>query len=190
MKYFLQICLTLTIIIGCIQPGIVVAVEDEKKESYQTAELVHEIRVEKIDDRSDRLNKFLKSRNSPMADSASYFVEEADRLGIDWKLVPAIAGNESYFGSYIPENSYNGWGWAVWTGWSYGAAFKNWNDGITTVAEGLKENYLKQGLQTVEQIGTRYAADPQWAWKVNHFMEEIERYDPYTVKEKELALLL
>lgn len=135
--------------------------------------------VEKsIDRRAEKLEKYLRSKNSPMASAARHMVNEADRLGLDWKLVAAISGNESYFGQLIPYNSYNAWGWAVYTGQSYGANFDNWEHGATTVSEGLKENYVNDGLTTVEQIGRRYAADTAWAVKVQHFMDDIEAFNP------------
>lgn len=189
MKHLFQILLSIAIVVVCISPLPAYA-SDDVKQTYQTAQLVPEIRIGKIDNRVIRLKNYLKYHASPMADSASSFVKEADRLGLDWKLVAAIAGNESYFGWYIPEDSYNGWGWAVWTGMSYGAAFQSWDEGIRTVSEGLKENYIDQGLTTVDQIGQKYAADPGWAWKVNHFMEEIERFDINAANKQDLALAL
>ena len=189
MKYLKQAFLYAIITVLYISPLCVYA-SDETKQTYQTAQLVPEIRMGKRDDRVVRLKRYLQSHASPMAGSASVFIKEADRLGLDWKLVAAIAGNESYFGWYIPENSYNGWGWAVWTGMSYGAAFKNWEEGITVVSEGLKSDYIDQGLTAIDQIGQKYAADPEWSWKVSHFMKEIEQFDMSAQKEQQLALAL
>ena len=137
---------------------------------------------------SSEYQKYLESKGSPMSEAAEAFITEADRLGLDWRLVVAISGNESYFGKRIPYNSYNAWGWAVWTGMSYGANFDNWEDGIRTVSEGLKFNYIDDGLTTVEKIGRRYAADPGWAWKVNHFLADIERFKPSPSDQFDLML--
>jgi hypothetical protein len=163
---------------------------DLSKETYATASLVMEERIEPIDTRSERLEKYLQSINSPMALSAKQFVEQADKYQLDWKLVAAIAGNESYFGKFIPYNSFNSWGWGVWTGMSYGTNFTDWNHGIATVSEGLKKNYIDMGLTTIENIGRKYAADPQWSWKVRHFMNEIEAFNIYQKDERLLALAL
>jgi len=189
MKYLIRAFLCLMVMSGLVCPSRVYAFE-EMKQTYQTATLVNEILTEPIDNRGERLEKYLSSHNSPMAQAASYFVKEADRLGLDWRLVAAISGNESLFGWYIPYNSYNGWGWGVWTGTNYGANFQNWEEGITAVSEGLKTDYIDQGLTTVDQIGQKYAADPEWAWKVNHFMDEIEAFNIYTMDERLLALSL
>jgi hypothetical protein len=188
MKYLIRAFLYLTVVSAIVSPLKVRAFE-ETKQTYQTATLVKEIKTETIDNRAERLEKYLSFQNSPMAESASDFVKEADRLGLDWRLVAAISGNESLFGWYIPENSYNGWGWGVWTGTNYGSNFQNWEEGITAVSEGLKSDYIDQGLTTIDQIGQKYAADPEWAWKVQHFMDEIQVFDPYAGDETHILAL-
>ena len=107
-----------------------------------------------------------------------HFVAEADRLGLDWKLVAAIAGVESTFGHRVPRNSYNAWGWGIFTGKQDGIHFATWADGITTVSEGLKNRYVNRGAKTIEQIGRIYAASPTWSRKVNFFLAKIEAFVP------------
>lgn len=155
-----------------------------EKESVATASLsMREVEATKTaDTRVLKLEKYLESKDSPFAHDAKHFVEEADRLGLDWKLVAAIAGNESYFGQLIPYNSNNAWGWAVYTGMSYGANFVDWKEGVTIVSEGLKENYIGEGKVTLTDIGSKYAADPMWANKVAHFMNEIDEYTPADIE--------
>lgn len=165
-------------------------IQAEEKEAGATAELADNSVLAvfpSVDKRVIRLKKYLESVSSPMTESASHFISEADRLNLDWKLVAAIAGNESYFGRYIPSNSFNAWGWAVWTGRNYGAAFTGWNDGITTVSEGLRYNYIDKGAVTIEQIGRIYAADTNWAYKVRHFMDQIEAFE--VIDSDQLALV-
>jgi len=140
------------------------------------------------DERVKKLKLFFESKQSPFANSAEHFINEADRLEIDWKLIPAIAGNESYFGQHIPANSFNAWGWAVFTGMRDGRHFASWEDGITVVSEGIKHNYIDKGAIAIEQIGRKYAADPRWAAKVSFFMKQIDEYSPQTSNELELML--
>jgi len=189
MKYLLQAFLCLVALSTLIWISQVFASENINQ-TYQKTQLIRDIHTEKVDTRIERLKKFLEMHNSPMADSASHFVEEADRLNFDWRLVAAISGNESYFGWYIPYNSFNGWGWAVWTGTSNGANFQNWEEGITVVSEGLKSDYIDLGLTSVEQIGQKYAADKEWSRKVNQYMEEIESFSVYEKDEPTLAFSL
>lgn len=144
--------------------------------------------VIKADPRVRLLEAYLTSHSSPLIDSAGHFVAEADRLKLDWKLVAAISGVESTFGKHIPTGSFNAWGWAVFTGQSWGASFSSWNDGITQVSEGLKYNYIDRGAETVEQIGRIYAASPAWPWKVRFFLSEIEGFVPKNPQQLDITI--
>src|SRR6266567_2615698 len=88
------------------------------------------------DNRTQILRLYLKQYNSPLADHAQTFIEQADANHLDWKLVVAISGVESTFGEAIPPYSYNAWGYNV-----YGTnvrRFDSWNDGITVVSHDLR----------------------------------------------------
>ena len=61
--------------------------------------------------------------------------------------------------------------------------FKTWDEGIDTVAKGLKNGYIKKGALTVEDIGPIYSESPTWAVRVNYFVNQFE-------KEEEKMLLL
>jgi hypothetical protein len=141
-----------------------------------------------VDKRVDHLKAYLESHNSPMADQAHVFIREADRNGLDWKLVAAIAGTESTFGKHIPPGSYNGWGWGIPTGAQSGIGFKNWEQGITTVSEGLKKNYVDRGAITIEQMGRIYAASPRWAGNVRFFIQKIEAFTPVGPEHLEVSI--
>lgn len=130
------------------------------------------------DSRVLQLQAYLDSHNSPLTDDADFLITEADRLNLDWRLVAAIAGTESTFGKHIPSNSYNAWGWAIYTGMQDGKHFASWKDGITTVSEGLRYRYIDRGAKTIEQIGRIYAASPRWPTNVHFFLKEIELFKP------------
>lgn len=134
------------------------------------------------------LTKYLEAKNSPLSDYAAVFVGEADRLNINWKLVAAIAGVESTFGKHIPTNSYNAWGWGVFTGQQDGIHFTGWDDGIRTVSEGLKYNYIDKGRTTVDQIGRIYAASGTWSQKVKWMLSDIESFSPNTPQALEVTI--
>lgn len=121
------------------------------------------------------VDNFLAKHASPMQGMGKTFVFIADKYGIDWKLLPAIAFQESNLGKKIPKNSYNAWGWAVYTGANSGAAFDSWEHAIETVARGIKEKYIAQGLTTPEAIMTKYtpSSDGSWAYAVRFAMEEM-----------------
>lgn len=132
--------------------------------------------IEITDSRITKLEAFLTAYNSPLAADAGHFVKEADRLGLDWRLVAAICGVESTFGKHIPANSYNGWGWGVFTGTNDGVHFSSWKDGITQVSEGLKYRYIDKGATSIDAMGKIYAASPTWSMKVKFFIEKIDAF--------------
>jgi hypothetical protein len=144
--------------------------------------------AKEVDNRAEILQGFLESYNSPMAPYAQTFIDEADKNDIDWKWVPAIAGVESYFGQQIPPASYNGWGYGV-----YGnnvRRFASWEDGIAVVSSALRSDYMdKWGATNIQQVGSKYAADPRWAVKVQNFVNLLDAYEKKNTK-KELSLSL
>ena len=102
------------------------------------------------------------------------FVMDADAYDIDWRLVFSIAGVESGFGKRVPYNSYNAWGWGVFTGQKTGAGFTSWQHGIRIVTAGLRERYIDRGRQSLSDIGAIYAADGNWSGKVQFFYNKID----------------
>lgn len=130
--------------------------------------------IGKSDSRPVIVNNFLSKHNSPMQGLGNVFVSVADKYGIDYRLLPAIAFQESTLGKKIPKNSHNAWGWAIYTGTSSGAKFHDWQYAIETVAKGLKTDYIDRGLATPEAIMTRYTdSDGSWAFGVNFAINEM-----------------
>ncbi len=131
------------------------------------------------DYRVDLLRNYLNQYNSPLADEAEIFVSEADKYQIDYRLLPAMAGVESWFGTRLPAKSYNAWGWGIYgTHMTY---FTSWEDGIHTISKELRERYMdKWGDRNVYEIGHHYASDQKWAGKVMHFIYDMEAFEKKT----------
>ncbi len=123
-----------------------------------------------FDNRTQILKDYLHQFNSPLAEYAEEFVGAADAYELDWRLLPAITGVESTYGKFIPQNSYNAYGW------NNGAyTFQSWEDSIWTVTKALKEKYVNRGANTVDKIGRIYAPpSPFWAGKVKRIMAKID----------------
>jgi len=123
-----------------------------------------------LDFREQTLSSYLKSKNSPLTEYSDFFIKEADQNGLDWRLIPAISGIESNFGKMLIPASYNAYGWGG--GYVY---FKSWEDGISTVAKGINENWVKRGLETPKEIAPSYCPPNKvyWTYAVNKFMKEI-----------------
>lgn len=128
-----------------------------------------------------KLANFLASQNSPLVYYAPDFVYFADKYGLDYRLLPAIAGVESTFARNYIYGSYNAYGWGG--GVIY---FSSWADGIEKISAGLRNNYLNRGAQTVEQIGRIYCPpnSVRWTYNVQYFMDQIENMGlaPYLVQ--------
>jgi hypothetical protein len=115
------------------------------------------------------LSRFLGQYNSPLTPYSPEFIKEADSYGIDWRIVPAIAGVESTFGKQIPYGSYNAYGWA-----NGKTSFKSWPDSIQTVTKTLKCNYMDRGATSVSKIARIYAPPSKtWGAKVQYFEGKI-----------------
>lgn len=120
------------------------------------------------------LEKFLNQYRSPLAEYSTTLVEAADTHDLDFRLLPAIAMQESGGCKVIPHESNNCWGWGIHERGTL--RFSSMELAINTVAEGLQENYLQAGLQTPEEIMSKYtpSSPGTWAFAVRHFMAEME----------------
>ena len=134
----------------------------------------YEANITTADGRSANLKNFFRKYNSPLFDYADIIVSDSDKYGFDYRLLPAIAMQESNLCKYIPDNSYNCWGWGI-----YGntvTKFTNYQDAIDTVSKGLKRDYLDKGLVTASAIMAKYnpSSSGSWAHGVNLFLQALE----------------
>ncbi len=126
------------------------------------------------DARPQIVKAYLSYYNSPLVPYATEIVQLADKYGIDYRFIPAIAQQESNLCKIIPEGSYNCWGWGITSVSRLG--FDSYIDGIETVTKGLKNNYIDDGLVTPEEIMTKYTpqSNGSWAHGVNEFMAAMQ----------------
>ena len=104
------------------------------------------------------VESFLKKNKSPMSSYADIIVSEADRNGIDFRLIPAIAMCESGAGKRMPKkDEFNAFGIAVYTGQNHGKAFDSWPHAITWVSQYIKEKYYDKGFTDLYNIGAIWA---------------------------------
>lgn len=131
-------------------------------------------RVTEKDARPEIVRQFLAKYNSPLEPYARYMVSEADLYNLDYRLVPAIAMQESNLCKKAPPNSYNCWGFGI-----YGkkvTRFKNYRDAIAAVTKTLANSYKDNGLKTPEEIMTKYtpSSNGSWAYAVSQFMNILQ----------------
>ncbi len=131
-------------------------IEENKKIEYTIKEIV--------------IRRILEKYNSPLVGEEKSFVSTCYKYSLDCYLLPSIAGLESTFGRFILPNSYNPFGW----GGGY-IIFDSWQDGIETVASGLKNHYINKGAIDIYQIGPIYSESPTWAIRVNWFLNQFKQ---------------
>ncbi len=126
------------------------------------------------DSRVANLKAFFRKYSSELYNYAGKMVEVADKYQFDYRLLPAIAMQESNLCRVIPEDSYNCWGWGI-----YGTTvtrFDSYDDAIETVGKGIKKHYIDKGLVTASAIMEKYTPPSQGSWAngVNTFLKALE----------------
>lgn len=133
-----------------------------------------DVSIDGDDARSMILKKYLRYYHSPLENYAQKLVVEADKNGLDYRLLTAIAQQESNLCKFIPPGSHNCWGWGIHSKGSLG--FTSYDKAIETVSYGIKKDYIDQGFTSIEDIMSKYTpmSDGSWAFGVSKFMLDIE----------------
>lgn len=136
---------------------------------------VFEDTIVSADSRTEILRQFFKRYHSPLEPHAAEFVKKAEQYQLDFRLLPAIAMQESNLCLKSQPDSYNCWGFGVYGGkYLY---FDNYPQAIDTITKALALRYKnKHGLVTPDEIQKMYtpSSDGSWAFSVNHFMDSLK----------------
>lgn len=127
------------------------------------------------DARPELIRQYLAFYDSPITPYADFIVKTADKYQLDYRLITAIAQQESNLCKIIPPGSYNCWGWGIHSQGSLG--FDSFQEGIEIVSRGLRTQYLDKGLGTVTEIMSKYnpiSPEGAWAHGVSEFMDQME----------------
>jgi hypothetical protein len=81
-------------------------------------------------ERAEKIDTYFKERSMPLFGYGEKMVSVAEDVGIDWRLLPAIAIRESSGGKYACGHNPFGWG-------SCKISFKNYNEAIETLGRNL-----------------------------------------------------
>lgn len=134
-------------------------------------------------DRAAKIDAYYSDRNMPLEGQGMKFVLEAEKYGIDWRLMPAIGVRESSGGKNDCYNNPFGWG-------SCKIKFKSYGEAIESLARNLgganpKTASYYAGKSTLEKLyyynGTVVPSYPKEVVKI------MEKIGDYTV-ETELAV--
>ncbi len=126
------------------------------------------------DARPEIVRQYLEFYNSPLVPHAPSIVAAADKYSLDYRLITAIAQQESNLCKIIPPGSYNCWGWGIHSEGTLG--FSSFEEGIEEVSKGLRQEYLNKGYSTVEEIMSKYTplSNGSWANGVNKFLGDMQ----------------
>jgi hypothetical protein len=130
-----------------------------------------------IDARYYIIRNYLRKYSSPLEPFSRELVETSDKYSLDYRLMVAIAQQESNLCKKIPANSFNCWGFGI-----YGekvTRFDNFPQAIEIVAKTLKNEYINIGLDTPEEIMAKYTPPSMekggpWAKGINRFIKDLE----------------
>ncbi len=123
------------------------------------------------DPRAAQMRVVLTKYNSPMVGLEDVLIATAEKYGLDWTLMAAIAGTESSFAKRMPANCNNPYGWGI-----YGnnkICFKSLEDSIEGVASGLAKKY---NISSIESIARTYnkVSTQGWISHTKFFMNKIK----------------
>lgn len=140
-----------------------------------TSQNVFNEAISSKDARAEILRQFFARYNSPLEPYAQHIVDEAEAYGLDFRLLPAIAMQESNLCTKNRPESHNCWGFGVYGGkYTY---FDNYSQAIDTISRTLAVKYRnKNGLVTPDEIQKMYTPsnNGSWAYSVNHFMATLQ----------------
>jgi len=116
---------------------------------------------------AQQIDDYLRGKNSPLAGYGAAFVAAGREHDVDPRLLVAIAGAESTFGTRVCAE-HNAWNWFYRdTSKCSANSFASWNEGINTVANGLRRLYLDQGRTTIPGIAEIYTSTEREIWVRN-----------------------
>lgn len=135
--------------------------------------------------RAAQIDKYYKERSMPLAGHGMTFVLAAEKYGLDWSLLPAIAVRESSGGKNDCYNNPFGWG-------SCKIKFSSYEEAIETLARNLgganpRTSSYYAGTPTLKKLyyynGTVIPSYPREVIKIMDRIEDVQ------VMDSELAMV-
>lgn len=126
-----------------------------------------------LEELSDKLNRSL---NSDVSGKGYLIASKSLETGVDPYIATAILLHETgckWECSYLVKACNNVGGQKGYGCGSY-SYFPSLDEGIIAFIDNLSNNYVKYGLNTPEEINTKYASDTSWSSKVNNYIEIIK----------------
>lgn len=121
--------------------------------------------------RSAQMRVVLEKYNSPMVGLEDVLITTAEKYGLEWTLLAAIAGTESSFAKRMPVNCVNPYGWGI-----YGdnkLCFESLKASIEGVAAGLAAKYNISSLESIARTYNSVSTE-SWTQHTRFFMNKIK----------------
>ncbi|OGH07699.1 MAG: hypothetical protein A2171_00650 [Candidatus Levybacteria bacterium RBG_13_35_9] len=135
------------------------------------------LKINSEDARVTTVKEFFAYYKSALTPYAQAVVSAADKYDLDYRLLPAIAMQESSLCNKLPnkyKDSHNCWGFGI-----YGnkvTKFSNFTQAINTVSKTIGVKYKAAGLESPEEIMTKYtpgSPNGSWALGVSGTMDKL-----------------
>jgi hypothetical protein len=143
-------------------------IADEIEELKATRAL--EIQVEEQQRKIESVEAIFRKYNSPMQGYAELIINRTTECGGDYKIIVAIAGNESGFGR-IPYKKYNPYGYLD------GVQYSGWEEALDYLSCKISEQHLAPCNNDLYCIIQRYGGpetdQAKWLRNIRWFMEQI-----------------
>lgn len=166
---------------------LVVQEKEEKEEKIELEQKQPEEKQEETTEKVDpvvfdgkTLNQIAeqlnKSLNSTIAGKGYLIASKSLEHGVDPYMATAIILQETgckWNCSALVRNC-NNVGGQKGSGCGAFNYYETIDAGIEEFISNLYRNYIAQGLTTLEQINTKYAASPSWSVNVNNYIESIK----------------
>src|SRR5579863_632129 len=101
------------------------------------------------------IDNFLTSQGSPLAGNGSVFYSQGVFFNVDPRLLLAIAGAETSYGSSYGSTSCSLDAWGSLPN-PCTSGYASYTVGIETVAAIMRQSYLNLGVTTISGIATQY----------------------------------
>lgn len=131
--------------------------------------------VVSADARPVLIEKYLQKYNSKLEPYAELIFDVSQKYGLDYRLITAIAQQESNLCKKAPDGCFNCWGVGIHSRGTM--CFDSYPEAINWVGKYLKEEYFDKGITSVEGIMEKYCplSSGSWAVGVKQFMAEIDQ---------------
>jgi hypothetical protein len=119
--------------------------------------------------RKEFLEKYLKAKNSPLADHVAAISEQSQ-----WKLIIGISRAESSFCKHQVTNNC----WGIGGAWNM-KGYKNFDQAVTDVNRILEDHYIQAGLTTPKKIVKKYVGhqNDDWQATVEQELKNLSQVD-------------